>query len=369
MRQPRKTKRVLFARIGWMKFYRGPQPGDERPTGGGSYTKENIGHECYNFKPYGDDLRGFVQPALRRLTQPGGRKEKVTLPISLRRIGPQSNEDDLYVDNVLVIFFARKEGKGRQVIVGWYSNANVCRDRYESDWKGRGDYTTYNMEAAAREAVLLPPEKRQHMIPQGKGAAGRSQVTYALETDGTPKRAQWIQTAIDYVLSYNGPNLLVTPEEGSAHEIGLVVERDMAYGRGQGFKVTPEVRDALEKHSMRRAATYFKKRGFEVENASKTESFDLLCRKKQKCLRVEVKGTQSVGYKVHLTPNEVLHARAHRKEMALYVLHSVKVARHGKGAKASGGKERVICPWNVDKGHLKPVSYMYELPGGTQKPG
>jgi hypothetical protein len=36
--QPR---RVLLARGGWMRFYNGPIPGDERPVGGGSYNKSD----------------------------------------------------------------------------------------------------------------------------------------------------------------------------------------------------------------------------------------------------------------------------------------------------------------------------------------
>jgi len=45
------TDRVLFARVGWMKWYRGPQADDERPIGGGSYNKTGIGGENLNFLP------------------------------------------------------------------------------------------------------------------------------------------------------------------------------------------------------------------------------------------------------------------------------------------------------------------------------
>jgi hypothetical protein len=39
------VKRLLFARIGYMKFYCGRQPGDDKPRHGGSYNVENVGHE------------------------------------------------------------------------------------------------------------------------------------------------------------------------------------------------------------------------------------------------------------------------------------------------------------------------------------
>jgi len=32
------TKRVLFARVGWMRWYRGVQPDDLKPIGGGAYN-------------------------------------------------------------------------------------------------------------------------------------------------------------------------------------------------------------------------------------------------------------------------------------------------------------------------------------------
>ena len=52
--------RVLFAWVGEMTYYAGPQPGDERPKGGGDYTKDNVGHEVFNFSQYGGRLYGYV---------------------------------------------------------------------------------------------------------------------------------------------------------------------------------------------------------------------------------------------------------------------------------------------------------------------
>jgi hypothetical protein len=66
--------KVLFARIGWMKFYAGAI--DEKPVGGGSYTKEHIGSELFNFKPVGPFLYGFAK---------GGSR---TSAFNLKRIDP-----------------------------------------------------------------------------------------------------------------------------------------------------------------------------------------------------------------------------------------------------------------------------------------
>ena len=58
------TKRILLARVGWMRFYNGSIPGDERPVGGGGYNKIKIGHEVYNFHDSGSYLYGYFQPTM-----------------------------------------------------------------------------------------------------------------------------------------------------------------------------------------------------------------------------------------------------------------------------------------------------------------
>ena len=55
--------KVLFSRIGLMKYYDGPKPDDLRPVGGGSYNKMNVGSEMYNFSTIGRSVYGFIQTA------------------------------------------------------------------------------------------------------------------------------------------------------------------------------------------------------------------------------------------------------------------------------------------------------------------
>lgn len=127
------SERVLFARVGMMSYYRGPQAGDERPVGGGRYNRTNIGHEAWNF-----DLRdGWYYGYVRS----GSRDEGVRLD---RIDAAAAHSDEL--DGVTIIFFAPKAGGG-QVVVGWYRRAIVYR-------------------AAQREKTGSPP-------PSGCGAAKR----------------------------------------------------------------------------------------------------------------------------------------------------------------------------------------------------
>jgi hypothetical protein len=77
-------------------------------------------------------------------------------------------------------------------------------------------------------------------------------------------------------------------------------------------------------------------------------------------LYVEVKGTQTKGDGIFLTSGEVAFARQHRGQMALFLLHSVTVSEH-RGS-LTNGQKRVILPWDVDQGCLKPMAYKYEVP-------
>lgn len=56
--------RVLFARVGWMQFYRGIMPGDEKLIGGGAYNKNNVGSEVANFAPVKGRVYGYAQPPM-----------------------------------------------------------------------------------------------------------------------------------------------------------------------------------------------------------------------------------------------------------------------------------------------------------------
>ncbi len=68
--------RVLFARIGWMRWYKGPQADDEKPIGGGKYNKDSLGHEAFNFREINGQMLGYFQPkippiaARKRTNQP-----------------------------------------------------------------------------------------------------------------------------------------------------------------------------------------------------------------------------------------------------------------------------------------------------------
>lgn len=344
MAQGSETPRVVFGRIGWMLAYDGPREGDERPIGGGGYNQSDIGHEAYNFRATGGRLYGYFQPNMR------------SEALSLERIDPLA-ADKSNIGEVLVVFVATEPEGAGLVIVGWYRDAQVWRERVRPS-PGKPKAYGHFCSALAKDCVLLPPGKRRHRIPsQVKGAFGRSNVCYVLEADGRQKPGEWIEEALDYIDDYAGPNVLTAPEAAIEDDVEAAAEDALAGAGGQGFARTAAERKAIEAHSMERAIRHFRKENYQVEDVSKTRSYDLECRKGSQILHVEVKGTTTAGEQIVLTANEVRHAQNSRHDCVLFVLHGITLRKH----KASGGTIALQRPWRPDGTRLKPVTFVYRL--------
>jgi hypothetical protein len=143
---------------------------------------------------------------------------------------------------------------------------------------------------------------------------------------------------------------------------GVVDELEKGLAGGQGFVLDSKVRQALEGYAMDAAKRHYKGLGYRWEDLSKTCPYDLRCSKGNDVVYVEVKGTQTDGVEIILTPGEVEFARRHKGQMALFILHSIHVAAGEGGPVLSGGERYLIQPWDVDLGTLKPVSFKYEVP-------
>jgi Domain of unknown function (DUF3883) len=151
------------------------------------------------------------------------------------------------------------------------------------------------------------------------------------------------------------------PEIGDA--IDAVTE---LAGRGparrQGRRQSAAERKAIEMRAISMATRYFESRDWHVEYVGGVASYDLECTKDDRSLHVEVKGTTSRGEKVLLTRNEVAHARGTEADLALYVLTSVMVETAGDEARADGGVDVILHPWELEDSGLQPVGYEYTLP-------
>lgn len=336
---------LVFVRVGWMRFYNGSVPGDERPIGGGKYNQDGIGHEIYNFRETDGRLYGYFQPPMSSDT------------VALERINSAATASTASLKNVLVIFVARRP-EGGQVIVGWQKGAELFRRRVQrSPGKPRG--FGYFCSASSDNACLLPAESRHFEIPSGKDGMGQSNICYPLTSRGAPKNIPWMSAAVNFVNRYRSNNIFVKPEADAEVESAAAAEKAIARSKGQGFARDAVERRAIERHAMAVATKHFVTEGFDVEDVSAFCPYDLLCTRGKKEIHVEVKGTTTDGGTIVLTYNEGKHASDTNNECVLFVLHSISL----KGKKAVGGTQVILNPWRLDANQLVPITYTYRLKG------
>jgi len=157
--------KILFCNIGWMQKYNGIK-GDYIDRGG-SYNKNEAGHEVCNFSVVRGNVYGYVQP---------------TGQIKIERLG--ADIDDESISGVTVIWTASPE-TGGTTVVGWYKNATVYREcqilpKPTAKLQKDNGLKHYRIIASENDATLLPPDERTLLIPRGvKGGIGKSNVWYA----------------------------------------------------------------------------------------------------------------------------------------------------------------------------------------------
>ena len=128
-------------------------------------------------------------------------------------------------------------------------------------------------------------------------------------------------------------------------------------GGGQGYARDQAAKVATELHAMKTAINFYASLGYEVVDTSSNESFDLLCAKGSEVLKVEVKGTVSLGKQVLVTANEVKEARMSGVKTDLFILHSIKVVE----SKANGGIINRIECWNPSDDSLVPTMFKHSI--------
>lgn len=343
--------KVLFARVGYMKFYQGPKPDDEKPIGGGSYNTEKVGHEAYNFLQIDGNLYGYFQPHMQEPYE-----------ITLERIEQGYTSDKL--DNVLVIWFATNPIEKGQVVVGWYNNATVFRSVQTPKSLSVRENYNYNIRASMNDAVLLPISKRKYTVGhsiQGTkmGNPGHANVFYLLDENGNEKDLNiennaWISSLVKYVQDYNGPAISSKADEIQEN----VVTAEYSTG-GQGFQSDVEVRLKIESYSMAVCIKNYEDKGYTVKDVSKTRSYDLHIMKNGSSQMIEVKGTQGDVNTIILTKNEVELSKESGGKMALFIVHSIIMNK--KTVKKGSGTIFIVEPWDVLDDQLTPISYMYKL--------
>ena len=135
-------------------------------------------------------------------------------------------------------------------------------------------------------------------------------------------------------------------------------------GGGQGFGLSAAERKAIEKRAVAVATDHLKGEGWTVKDVGATKPFDLLCQRTgAPDLMVEVKGTTSPGDSVVLTRGEVEAQAGFYPNNALALVTGVQLKSAGKSVSATGGKLRIIHPWQIMESDLTVISYQYSTGG------
>ena len=168
---------LVVCRVTYMKFYHGITI-DDAPVNGGSFvTENNDAYEKNNFHCYEDgNCYGFIETKYR--AGHTGENEYANA-ITIENINPMCKGQPS-VDGVRVILAAFSPTLKKTVVVGWYDNATVYRNRVVD-----GDLI-YMTKCLYSDAHLIPDEDRSFEIPRGQSndfGIGQSNFWY-LQTKG-----------------------------------------------------------------------------------------------------------------------------------------------------------------------------------------
>ena len=263
-------KKILFIKTAWSEFYTGG-----RVLGNHKHLKEheNVGHECFNFKPYKGEYYCYIPPIAGSC--------------------PQLETEE--AKNWLVIVTARINGTGPLVVVGYYKDAQIYssykkrpeyRDKnsiFETD--DDGDFFTYNVKSST--GTLLPlSERKKYIIP--------------------PNLSKHIQSAsIAYI---RGPKS--TPEKWRTEfeKIALDVIDSKQDNLDKKFpKIDVDTKKIIENNAIRHIIQFYEKKHYKIVDRQKDNcGYDLLAINKDgNELHIEVKGSASNSYHFFLTYNEM----------------------------------------------------------------
>ncbi|MBZ9892300.1 DUF3883 domain-containing protein [Mesorhizobium sp. BR1-1-3] len=281
---------MIFFNVGWMKRYSG-MADDDLTLGRHAYLRDHShGHESFNFLPSRGKVYGY---------QPKGTR------LSIKKLGAAPKATS--ISNVLVVWLATHPTSKQVLVVGWYRDATVFRERVPRVPRGVDFEITYSAVADASKAVLLPEIARTFRAPTHhdmKGGLGQSPVWYGA-TDAFRKRVWSHVQSVD-------KNRSKKPTKSKARS-------------PRNFD--PELRRKIEKAAVDHATAFFESDDGGRYDVISVEPYgrgwDLEATRGNETLLIEVKGLGRDGDICELTPNEYSKARdaKHRQEYVIYIVN------------------------------------------------
>ena len=260
-------------------------------VGGGNHDDKDK-HEAFNFQDLKGVCYGYVQTVK-------------SSKINLSRIDKKASKSADRIENVLVVWIARRPSGGTY-IVGWYNNATVYADYRSSNSPSRNKYG-YNITAKKEDCVLLPVDMRTMNVPRatsaGKGFLGQSNVWY-VDYNSTSVR-DFRDAVVDYIKKYKAKKKTVVKCQ---------------------VKVDSKARKEIEKAAVDHVVGEYKKRGYKVVSREKDNvGWDLDAINGKIHLKLEVKGLATSVISVHVTENEYDKMFKDKKNYRLCVVINAKV--------------------------------------------
>ena len=192
-------RRMIVCNVTYMKYYNGITEEDQIIGGGGKYPTENKdGGEKFNFRPNADGLiKGFVETGYTDGQTGNIDNAKGML---IENIDPAFKNQD-FIDGVRVVFISKGPNNDKNVVVGWYDNAKVYRNRQTSS-----EQFGYNLECNAEDAHLIDEVNRIFEYPKKNDDEtfnfGQSNVSYPriLRNESTQELVERLNKYLDSLL-------------------------------------------------------------------------------------------------------------------------------------------------------------------------
>ena len=135
---------------------------------------------------------------------------------------------------------------------------------------------------------------------------------------------------------------------------------------GQGRVLNPQRRKALEDAAQSRLETYYRDRGWEVEDVRFDNPYDAIARKNGQIRYLEAKGTQSNGASVTVTSGEVHHARQHPGQCVIGILSGLRFTQDGELDERDA--QFTVSPWEPADEDLQATLYRWVTTRETDLP-
>ncbi len=275
--------RIIFCNTGWMRDYRGLR-GDPISGGGKHVDRAGYGGEIFNFLGYKGQYYGYVE---------------AWGEINLNRLEPELKKD--FLDDVTIVWTARRPSSGGTYIVGWYTNATIFRAvqkapsasnrRFEDSMFG------YVAKSKIENCKLLHLDERLLKVPRGVNGMGQRNIWYA------ENNKDFTETVRNYIFK------------------GIIPKTRKGSSKGVPRQIDILKRQKIEARAIKIVSKYYKQKGYKITSVEKDNvGWDLNAIFNEIEIKIEVKGLSGPQIVIELTPNEYTHLNKYSDSYRLCVV-------------------------------------------------